>query len=141
MGRFRYDRKTNYRYTQSREWVGRVARNHHKKRNSNNYEKDSSENSSVHLHTLAEQGHDEAQFFLALMHLGYAEGVPQDFEEASRFFRLAAQQEDADGQCGLGEMYYGGEGVPQDYAEAIKLWKLAAEQGHERAQYNLDNYA
>ena len=53
----------------------------------------------------------------------------------------SAEQEDADAQCGLGEMYYGGEGVPQDYAEAIKLWKLAAEQGHEEAQYNLDNYA
>ncbi len=49
-------------------------------------------------------------------------------EEAFRFFRLAVEQGDADGQCGLGEMYYGGEGVPQDYAEAIKLWKLAAEQ-------------
>ena len=62
-------------------------------------------------------------------------------KKRSGFFRLAAQQEDADGQCGLGEMYYGGEGVPQDYAEAIKWWKLAAKQGHEEAKYNLDNYA
>ena len=65
----------------------------------------------------------------------------QGHEEAVKWYRLSAKQGDADGQCGLGEMYYGGEGVPQDYAEAIKLWKLAAEQGHEEAQYNLDNYA
>ena len=57
------------------------------------------------------------------------------------WYRLAAEQGDAEAQCGLGEMYYGGEGVPQDYAEAIKWWKLAAKQGHEEAQYNLDNYA
>ena len=52
-------------------------------------------------------------------------------------FRLAAEQGDAEAQCGLGEMYYGGEGVPQDYAEAIKWWKISAEQGHEGAQNNL----
>jgi len=38
-------------------------------------------------------------------------------------------------------MYLEGMGVTEDYAEAIKWWKLAAEQRHERAKYNLDNYA
>ena len=28
---------------------------------------------------LAEQGHDDAQYLLASMHLGHAEGVPQDY--------------------------------------------------------------
>ena len=81
---------------------------------------------------------------LAQYGLGYmyyeGQGVPQDYEEAVKWYRLAAEQGDAEAQCGLGEMYYGGEGVPQDYAEAIRLWKLAAEQGDEEAQYNLDNY-
>ncbi len=58
---------------------------------------------------------------------GYEEGlgVPQDYKEAFKWFRLAAEQGFADGQCCLGDMYYEGEGVPHDYAEAIKWWKLA----------------
>ena len=69
------------------------------------------------------------------------EGVPQDYQEALKWYRLAAEQGDANAQCSLGVMYYEGQGVQQDYKAAIKLWKLAAEQGHEEAQYNLDNYA
>ena len=71
----------------------------------------------------------------------YGQGVPQDYKEAFKWYRLAAEQGHAQAQCDLGEMYYEGEGVPHDYAEAIKWWKLAAEQGHEEAQYNLDNSA
>jgi TPR repeat protein len=69
----------------------------------------------------------------------YAEGhgVPQDYHEAIKWYRLAAEQGRASGQFNLGVMYADGRGVPQDYTEAIKWYRLAAEQGNPRAQFNL----
>ena len=57
------------------------------------------------------------------------QGVPQDYAEAVKWYRLAAEQGDADAQYNLGVMYDNGQGVPQDYAEAVKWYRLAAEQG------------
>ena len=65
------------------------------------------------------------------------EGVPKDVVEAAKWFRMAAEQEDADAQWVLGNMYHQGEGVPKDYAENIKWYRKAAMQGHVEAQYNL----
>ena len=65
------------------------------------------------------------------------EGVPQDYAEAMRWYRLAADQGHAAAQTNLGVMYGTGEGVPQDYAEAMRWYRLAADQGHAAAQFNL----
>ena len=65
------------------------------------------------------------------------EGVPQDYAEAVRWYRLAAEQGNASAQHNLGLMYANGEGVPQDYAEAVRWYRLAAEQGNASAQVNL----
>jgi TPR repeat protein len=64
-------------------------------------------------------------------------GVPQDYAEAVRWYRMAAEQGNARGQGNLGFMYANGQGVPQDYAEAVRLYRMAAEQGNGRAQGNL----
>ena len=48
----------------------------------------------------------------------HGKGVPQDYAEAVKWFRLAADQGDAGAQSILGVMYDEGHGVPQDYAEA-----------------------
>ena len=64
-------------------------------------------------------------------------GIPQDYREALKWYRLAADQGDADAQLNLGGMYARGEGVPQDYREALKWYRLAADQGHADAQSNL----
>ena len=77
-----------------------------------------------------------AQFSLGVMY-DNGEGVPQDNAEAVKWYRLAAEQGDADAQFNLGRMYDNGEGVPQDYAEAVKWYRLAAEQGDADAQFNL----
>ncbi|MCP4827986.1 MAG: sel1 repeat family protein, partial [Proteobacteria bacterium] len=45
-------------------------------------------------------------------------GVSEDYAEAVKWYRLAADQGYADAQCNLGVMYDNGQGVPQDYAEA-----------------------
>ena len=65
------------------------------------------------------------------------EGVPQDYKEAVKWYRLAAEQGHAKAQYNLGLMYDNGEGVPQDYKEAVKWYRLAAEQGVASAQTNL----
>ena len=58
------------------------------------------------------------------------QGVAQDYDEAERLWRLAAEQGFADAQSGLGFMYFNGEGVPENDAEAVKWWRKAAEQGY-----------
>ena len=55
--------------------------------------------------------------------------MPQDDAEAVRWYRLAAEQGDANAQYNLGVRYGAGEGVPPDDAEAVRWFRLAAEQG------------
>jgi len=56
-------------------------------------------------------------------------GVPQNYAEAAKWYRMAADEGDDSAQLNLGLLYYTGEGVPQDYGEAIKWYRKAAEQG------------
>jgi TPR repeat protein len=60
-------------------------------------------------------------------------GVPQDFTEAAKWYRKAAEQEDAveldyfsGALCRLGELYDRGLGVPKDHVEASKWYGKAA---------------
>src|SRR5258708_34225129 len=62
------------------------------------------------------------------------QGVPQDYAEAVRWYRKAAEKGDAKAQYGLGFMYREGQGVPQDYAEAVRWYRKAADQGDAKAQ-------
>ncbi len=64
-------------------------------------------------------------------------GVPQDYAQAVRYYRLAADQGSAKAQCNLGFCYANGQGVPQNREEAIRLYRLSAAQGNETAKYNL----
>ena len=65
------------------------------------------------------------------------EGVAQDYVEAAKWYRRAAEQGDDSAQFNLGRMYADGEGVAQDYVEAAKWYRRAAEQGDDSAQFNL----
>ena len=65
------------------------------------------------------------------------QGVRQDYNEAFRWYKAAAEQGFAPAQCNLAVCYYNGRGVKQDYNEAFRWFKAAAEQGHAKAQYNL----
>jgi hypothetical protein len=65
------------------------------------------------------------------------DGVTQDYAEAVKWFRLAAEQGNARAQSFLGLMHAKGDGVTQDYAEAVKWFKLAASRGDADAQANL----
>ena len=67
------------------------------------------------------------------------QGVPQDYGEAVRWFRRAADQGNVTAQNNLGVMYANGQGVPQDYAQAARWYRRAAEGGSATAQNNLGN--
>jgi TPR repeat protein len=60
--------------------------------------------------------------------------VPQDYAEAMRWYRKAAEQGDDNGQYRLGLMYGVGQGVPQDDVLAHMWFNLAAAQGLEKAE-------
>ena len=87
-----------------------------------------------------------AQYFLGEMYR-QGGGIPQDYEEAVKWYRLAAEAENNkysahahythSAQFYLGVMYDSGRGVEQDFAEAVRWWRLAAEAGDSPAQYNL----
>ena len=59
--------------------------------------------------------------------------MQQNYAEAVKWYRLAAEQGYAKAQVNLGSMYGEGNGVPQDNAAALKWYCLAAEQGEPKA--------
>lgn len=61
----------------------------------------------------------------------------QDYDEAIKWIRKAAERGNPKGLTGLGVMYEYGQGVPQDYAEAVKWYRKAAEQGDANGQNSL----
>ena len=64
-------------------------------------------------------------------------GVPQDDAEGVRWYRLAAEQGDAQAQYMLGDMYRFGRGVSQDDISATRWYRSAADQGDAISQFNL----
>jgi TPR repeat protein len=65
------------------------------------------------------------------------QGVAQDYVEAARWYRKAADQGNALAEFDLAEKYNVGQGVPQDYAEASRWFLKAAEHGSAAAQFTL----
>ena len=57
-------------------------------------------------------------------------GVPQDYTEAVKWFKLSAEQGYAGGQYNLGVMYANGWRVPQDYVQAHKWFTLSEANGY-----------
>ncbi len=61
----------------------------------------------------------------------------QDYAEALRWYRMAAEQGHADAQFHMGLMYNNGWGVRKNYAEALRWHRKAAGQGHSGAMGSL----
>jgi hypothetical protein len=53
------------------------------------------------------------------------QGVPQNYAEAVKWYRKAAEQGFAEAQTNLGMMYFTGQGVPKDYVLAHMWFNLA----------------
>ncbi len=85
-----------------------------------NYEKAASQNfapAQAALGDLYVKGYGSA---FSVTKPDFAKGVP--------LLSAAAQAGDADGQFGLGFLYYSGRGVPQNYVAAVNLFQQAANQ-------------
>jgi uncharacterized protein len=119
---------------------------------------------------LAEKQNRRAQFHLGVLY-EKGQGIPQDYNEASKWYLLAAEQgyttakakiyslakfkvhyaleiltNDANNgvanaQFALAKMYEKGQGIPQDYDEAAKWYLHAVEQGLSSAKPKIYNLA
>jgi len=84
----------------------------------------------------AERGHAASEYNLAVMY-EQGLGVPQDDQEAKKWYIKAADRGFADAEYRIGVMHRLGEGVPKDDKEAVKWFAKAAEKYHASAQFNL----
>jgi TPR repeat protein len=64
-------------------------------------------------------------------------GVKQDYAEAAKWYRLAAEANHSEAQRNLGFLYANGKGVPRDPVEAEKWLQKSSSQGNSSA--NLAN--
>ena len=90
------------------------------------------------LKAKAVKGDRDAQRDLAMAY-GEGEGVAQDYTEAAKWFRKAAEQGDTISQYATGSMCEHGDGVAKDLVEALRWYRKAADQGYARAQFNVGN--
>ena len=99
------------------------------------YQKGDYQSAASRLKVLSDQGHADAQFYLATMyHEG--KGVEQDDIRAAHWFRAAANQGHARAQFSLGNAYKHGRGMDKDDWLALSWWKRSAIQSYTPAQYN-----
>jgi TPR repeat protein len=85
------------------------------------------------LMPLAERGNARAQSMLGFMY-ATGQGVPQSYDAASYWYRLAAEQGDVTAQYLLGLAYDKGQGVPLDEVAAYKWLNLAASRAPKRTR-------
>ena len=83
---------------------------------------------------MAEQGDAWPQNSLGNLYYD-ARRVPQNYQQAVRWFRKAAEQGHTDAQNSLGNLYADGNGVPQDYVKAHAWSNLAAAQDPSMARF------
>ncbi|HNY80383.1 MAG: hypothetical protein RBS72_20755 [Sedimentisphaerales bacterium] len=86
------------------------------------------------LMNLAQQGHAEAMFFLALMY-DRGNGVQQDVRESVRWYTRSSLGGWSDSMFNLGQKYHKGEGVEADQVKAADLFFLVATTGDPDGQW------
>jgi len=69
--------------------------------------------------------------------LGEKHYKKEQFAEAVKYFRKAAERGDAEAKTKLGICYAKGNGIAKDTEQAVFWWRSAAEQGNAEAKYNL----
>jgi TPR repeat protein len=88
------------------------------------------------LKDLACQGDSTAQCWLAhLYRKGH--GTPQDYSQAEKWFRLAAEVGNIQAMLCLGNMFYFGRERIENYSEALSWYSKAAEKGNAEAEFRL----
>ena len=90
---------------------------------------------------LAKEGDPEAQWFLGGWYV-LDKGMPQDYEEAFKWYNSSAQQGYAKAQFTLGGIYFRGKySAPQDFVLAHMWLNLASAQGFGEASTIRDKLA
>lgn len=84
-------------------------------------------------------GGQEALSFVGSYGAGLVDQKQAPVEVAVKWYRIAAEQGNADAQINLGNAYTKGASVEQDDAKAVEWYMKAAEQGAARAQWLLGN--
>lgn len=84
---------------------------------------------------LADRGQPRAQAMIGFMY-ATGQGVPQSYDAAAYWYRLAAEQGDTTAQYLLGLAYDKGQGVPLDEVAAYKWLNLAAAHAPKRMREN-----
>ena len=72
------------------------------------------------------------QYYIGEQYYAY-----ENYSEAVKWYRKAAEQDFVAAQYFLASCYANGKGIPQNYTEAVKWYCKAAEQGYTEAQYQL----
>ncbi len=85
----------------------------------------------------AEQGHAEAQFFLAQIYRGQKHEEARDLPEARKWLHMAAEQGLLLAQLDLGFAYLQGKWLPQNFRLAESWFRQAAQQGSTMAKHTL----
>jgi hypothetical protein len=85
----------------------------------------------------AEKGDAKAQWELGKAFSNGEFGLEKDQQEAFKWIRKAAEQNNAQAQGGLGFLYMYGQGVAQNTAEALKWYREGAEHNDSISQNNL----
>ena len=89
------------------------------------------------LRMMAELGDTVAQLNIGNSYYT-GEGIPQNYNEAAKWYRMAARKGNAIAQNNLGMMYSIGIGVPKRFIKAYVWSSVAAAQGNDQAKKNRD---
>lgn len=77
----------------------------------------------------------------AQLQIGYqyefAEGLPENFVEAVKWYAKSANQGNSAAQRNLGQIYEDGAGVPEDWVTAAQWYRKSADQGYAKGQASL----
>ena len=67
----------------------------------------------------------------------YGKNHEKSYEEAAKWYEVAANAGDTDSMNKLASMYRTGKGVPKDYKKAVIWYRKAADAGDTNAMYHL----
>jgi len=86
------------------------------------------------MQSLAETSdHGYAQYYMGMMYLK-GQGVDQNYEAASNWFRKASEKNIPQAQYKLGDLYFKGRGVPKDYEYAYIWFSVGASHEHKLSE-------
>ena len=90
------------------------------------------------MQSLAETSdHGYAQYYMGMMYLK-GQGVDQDYEAASNWFRKASEKNIPQAQYKLGDLYFKGRGVPMDYEYSYIWYSVGASHKHKLSEKSIE---